>query len=123
FALLEPFLRRDPKFSTEILLTMNMPVMHRLAGYHAVKGGHQENPVIKTYHHTLTRIFGGAAVAEHPGETRKSMWFKIVQGHFMRYLETEYRATVQRLVDENKLTSPTSRKTKRLNDNCILHLS
>ena len=50
------------------------------------------------------------------------MWFKIVQGHFMRYLETEYRATVQRLVDENKLTSPTSRKTKRLNDNCILHL-
>ncbi len=228
FALLEPFLRRDPKFSTEILLTMNMPVMHRLAGYHAVKGGHQENPVIKTYHHTLTRIFGGAywqdimfqnigaeerevqlieayrtklahylpytgycpvrertdkrikyfivfasrhpdammllndimanayfsrmhdasfsgtlfedidwqemrsiegldkiilaTVAEHPGETRESIWFKIVQRHFMRYLKTEYRAIVQRLVDENKLTSPTSRKTKRLNDDCILHL-
>jgi len=63
-----------------------------------------------------------AAVAEHPGETRESIWFKIVQRHFMRYLKTEYRAIVQRLVDENKLTSPTSRKTKRLNDDCILHL-
>ncbi len=229
FALLDPFLKRDPKFSTEILLTMNMPGMHRLAAYHAVREGRQEDSMIRTYHQTLTRVFGGDywknimwqqnvspevresqlieayraklaqylpytgscpvrertdrrikyfivfasrhshtmlllndimanayfsrmhdasfggtlfedtdwremrsmdgldrvildAVAQHPGEMRKHIWFRIVEKHFMRYLQTEYRATVQRLVDDKKLVSPTLRKTKRLNDDCILQL-
>src|SRR2546423_6535902 len=39
FALLEPFLKRNPQFSTEIVLTMNMPVVHRLAARHAVEEG------------------------------------------------------------------------------------
>jgi hypothetical protein len=61
-------------------------------------------------------------VAEHPGETRKFLWFRIVAKHFMRYLEPEYTSIVQRLVDEHKLASPTPRKTKRLNDDCTLYL-
>jgi hypothetical protein len=61
-------------------------------------------------------------VAEHPGETRKANWFKIVQNYFMLYLHTEYLNVTQRLIDEKKLVSPTPRKTKRLNDDCILYL-
>jgi len=62
-------------------------------------------------------------VAKHPGETRKFLWYRIVQENFMRYLESEYITTVQRLVNEKRLTSPTERKTKRLNENCALYLN
>jgi three-Cys-motif partner protein len=230
FALLLPFLDRNPQFSTEVLLTMNMPVVHRLATRHAVKEGRQDEKIIKNYHQILSKVFGGDywqdimwqqnanredrekqlidayraklaqylpftgscpvrertdtrikyfivfasrqpdamvllndimvrayfarmhvadfseglwedtdwremrsiegldhvimdLVAKDPGKTRKSIWFRIVEGHFMRYLESEYTATTQRLMDEKKLTSPTERKTKRLNDNCTLYPS
>ncbi len=228
FELLMPFLDRNPQFSTEVILTMNMPVVHRLATRHAVKEGRQ-NDQIRSYHQILSKVFGGdywqkimwqdkasseerefqlieayraklahylpftgscpvrertdsrikyfivfasrnkdalvllndimanayfkrmhAAdftdglweetdwremrpiegldhvimdiVAKHPGETRKFLWYRIVQGYFMRYLESEYIAAVQRLVDGKKLASPTLRKTKRLNENCTLYL-
>ena len=229
FELLLPFLDRNPKYSTEIILTMNMPVVHRLATRHAVQEGRQDEQIIKNYHHILSKVFGGDywqnimwqqnvtredrekqlinayqaklaqylsftgscpvrertdtrikyfivfasrqadamlllndimvrayfarmhtadfseglwgdtdwremrstegldhvitnLVTNHPGETRKSVWSRVVQRHFMRYLESEYIATVQRLVDEKILASPTIRKTKRLNDNCALFL-
>jgi hypothetical protein len=61
-------------------------------------------------------------VAEHPGETRKSIWFRIVQNYFMLYLHSEYLNVIQRLIDEKKLVSPTPRPTKRLNDDCVLYL-
>ncbi len=229
FSLLLPFLDREPDFSTEILLTMNMPVMHRLAARHTVKQG-QRAELINSYHEILTKVFGGDywkdiifqpnmnreqreiqlmeayrsklspympftgscpvrertesrikyfivfasrhpdamlllndimakayfagmhradfasglwentdwremrsieglepvimdTVAEHPGETRKSIWSRIVQKHFMRYLKSEYLNEVQKLVDEKKLLSPTPRKTRKLNDNCQLYPS
>jgi three-Cys-motif partner protein len=59
FALLLPFLDRNPEFSTEILLTMNMPVVHRLATRHAVKEGRQDEEIIKSYHQILSKVFGG----------------------------------------------------------------
>ncbi len=62
-------------------------------------------------------------VAKHPGATRKLLWYRVVQEHFMRYLEKEYRLMVQLLIDQHKLTSPTSRKTKKLNDDCQLYLT
>jgi three-Cys-motif partner protein len=227
FTLLEPFLKRKSDYSTEILLTMNMPVVHRLATRHAVEEGRQDEQIIRSYHQILSNVFGGDywkdiiwqqnasrearetqlieayraklaqylpytgscpvrertdsrikyfivfasrqrdamlllndimgkayftrmheadfanglwedtdwremrsvegldrvimdIVTKYPGETRKSIWFHVVNEHFMRYLEPEYRAEIQRLVNENKLTSPTPRKTKRLNDNCEL---
>src|SRR5260370_29127779 len=238
FALLQPFLERDPKYSTEIILTMSMPGMPRLAARHATSDGRQEERSIKSNHLLLTKILGGAywkdillsqsgtreereyqlieayraklaeylaytgfcsvrdridrrikyfivfasrhkhtltllneamvkayfirmheasfgdgiwkevdwremrstdpreakyfhrlddvileTVIKHPGESRENIWFRVVQEYFMRYLEPEYKATVQRLVDEKKLTSPTKRPTKRLNDNCILYPS
>lgn len=59
FALLEPFLKRDPQFSTEIVLTMNMPIVHRLATRHAVEEGRHNAQQIRSYHQRLTKVFGG----------------------------------------------------------------
>ena len=229
FALLKPFLDRNRKFSTEIVLTMQMPIVHRLATRHAVEDGRQDEQIIKSYHQRLTKVFGGEywqdimwqqnvsseerefqlikayqdkltqylafvgscpvrlqtdkrikyfivfasghedsmllmndimvnayfakmheaayagtlfeetdwremrstkgldeaiiqTVAEYPGDTRHRIWLRIVQRHFMRYLEKEYRSAVMHLVDQKKLITPTPRKTKLLNDNCRLYL-
>lgn len=209
FALLRSFLDRNPNFSTEVLLTMSMPGIHRLATRHAVAEGRESERMIREYHHKLTRVFGGDywkeimwqegidpeereiqlmkdyqqkltyyleytgccpvreqidrrikyfivfasrhedamlllndimlrayfsgmheasfgtglfkdfdwreletrhigglagilldMVAKYPGTTRKSLWIRIVKQYFMLYLESEYLATVQRLVDE-----------------------
>src|SRR5258708_13006595 len=59
FALLQPFLERDPKYRTEIILTMSMPGMPRLAARHATSDGRQEERSIKSNHLLLTKIFGG----------------------------------------------------------------
>src|SRR5216683_4415998 len=227
FALLKPFLERASQFSTEILLTMNMPAMHRFATPKAVRAGRQEEQMIKDFHQILTNVLGGeywkdilwqeidaeererqliqayqdklaqylrftrscpvrertdrrikyfivfasqhidalillndimtrayfsgmhkadfagglwedtdwremrsiegldqivtALVGKHPGETRKSIWFHIVDGHFMRYLSLEYRNMVKQLVETKELTSPTFLRTNRLNDDSILY--
>jgi three-Cys-motif partner protein len=57
FALLEPFLNRNPNYSTEILLTMNMPVVHRLAA--CSKGEDLIDGRIKSNRERLTKVFGG----------------------------------------------------------------
>jgi len=229
FNLLEPFLHRNPRFSTEILLTMNMPGMHRLAARHVNEAGRKDEETIRDNRLKLTRAFGGdywkdillqnidaekreiqlieayqkklsgvfpytrscpvregtgkrikyfivfashhrdalvllndimvnayfaamhqadlgggiwedtdwremrsiegldqivtALVGKHPGETRKSIWSRVVQEYFMRYLEPEYNATVQRLVEQKKLTYFNPRGTNRLNEDCKLYPS
>lgn len=235
FTLLEPFLKRSKQFSTEIVLTMNAPGLHRFAARHAVEEGRWDEPTIKENHEKLSRIFGGDywkefllyrgddsedearktqlieayrkklsqylpytgfcpvrektdkgikyfivfasrhphaplllndimakayfagmhkadfsqtlwedtawtdwreaqslldeltqtildTVSRHPRKTRSFIWLRIIQSHFMRYLESEYIYTVQRLVDEQKLISPTKRPTRRLNPECTLLL-
>lgn len=229
FSLLEPFLTRDQRYSTEIVLMMHMPIVHRLAARNAVQQGREHEPLIQQYHSIMTQVFGGdywksimfdrtlvredreiqlisayekklarylpyvgscpvrssaqerikyfivfasrhpdamllmndamaqayfkrmhksavsgtlfekttwqderyatglreevlSLVAQYPGSTRKNLWLRIVQANFMRYLEKEYRQTVQELVDEGALACPTSRKTKRLNDQCELFM-
>jgi hypothetical protein len=62
-------------------------------------------------------------VRKNPGLSRKELWLKIVQTNFMRYLEKEYIQTVQALVNEGMLVSPTPRPTKRLNGDCRLFIS
>lgn len=224
FNLLAPFLHRDPKFSTEILLTMNMPGIHRLAARNVNEAGREDEEAIRNNRLHLTRTFGGDywkdilsqdidaekrelqlieayqkklaesfsytgscpvregtgkrikyfivfashhmdalillndimanayfarmhqadfggglwadmdwremrsidgldriildTVAKHSGKSREFIWFRIVQGHFMRYVKSEYIARVKWLVDTKKLTyiSP----TKRLNEGSIL---
>lgn len=58
FSLLEPFLTRNPRFSTEILLTMNMPVVHRLASCNK-QDDQLEGGRIESYRERLTKVFGG----------------------------------------------------------------
>lgn len=60
-------------------------------------------------------------VAQYPGERREEIWSRIVQTHFMRYLESEYRKSTQHLVEQGRLSCPTPRKTRRLNDSCVLY--
>lgn len=231
FSLLEPFLTRDQRFSTEIVLMVHMPIVHRLAARNAVQEGREHAALIQQYHAKMTETFGGEywkpimlnpddqlspearefqlinayerklgqylpfvgscpvraskherikyfivfasrhpdamllmndsmaqayfgrmhdvavagtlfektnwqderlvtglrdaillQVSRNPGLSRKALWAKVVQDNFMRYLEKEYRQTVQQLVDEGALMSPTPRKTKRLNDDCQLFL-
>ncbi len=59
FALLEPFLKRNSRFSTEVMLTLNMPGMPRLAARHVNDNRSQEDEDIKRNRLWLTRIFGG----------------------------------------------------------------
>ncbi|MBA3822747.1 MAG: three-Cys-motif partner protein TcmP [Ktedonobacterales bacterium] len=58
FDILLPYLTRDHRWSTEIVLTMSMPILHRLAGRHAVQYG-QVTPQMASYHQTLTTALGG----------------------------------------------------------------
>lgn len=59
-------------------------------------------------------------VRKHPGTTRKKLWAEILKNHFMRYQESEYRIAAQRVLDAGLINSPTPRKTRRLNDDCVL---
>jgi len=230
FSLLKPFLARGTTYSTEIVLMMHMPIVHRLAARNAVQAGREGEPDIKRFHATMSEVFGGdywksimlsedmspeerefelinayesklaqylpyvgscpvrasaqerikyfivfasrhgdamlimndamtrayskqmhkSAVAgtlfentsweseryivglkeelisqvnKNPGLTRKELWLKVVQANFMRYLEKEYNQAVQGLVNQGVLISPTSRKTKRLNEDCQLFIA
>jgi three-Cys-motif partner protein len=57
FSTLEPFLNRSIKFSTEILLTMSVPVIHRLAACSNEVPLEKER--IKNNRERLTKVFGG----------------------------------------------------------------
>jgi three-Cys-motif partner protein len=235
FDTLQPFLQRDKQFSTEIVLTLSMPIVHRLASRHAVEEGRINEPRIQTFHDRLTRVFGGnywkdsmltspgdtekreqalieeyrsrlahylpysgfcpvrekigsrtkyfmlfasrhpdtmrlmndamhkayfvnmhrqsfagtlfesedwrdtrelhglqacnlseailEIVRSYPGKTRTQVWDMLIQKYFMRFTESEYKQSVQALIDEEKLTSPTPRPTRRLNDKCVLYIT
>ena len=58
-------------------------------------------------------------VTRHPGESRKLIWFRVVDGHFMRYLKSEYLAMVKQLAEAKKLIYLS--KTNRLNEDSTLY--
>lgn len=59
FSLLEPFLMRNQIYSTELVLMMHMPVIHRLAARVKVEEGRGTDPGIQKTHTRLTDVFGG----------------------------------------------------------------
>lgn len=59
FSLLEPFLNRKTTYSTEIVLMLHMPVLHRLAARSAVATGAGDISAIRKSHDVMDRIFGG----------------------------------------------------------------
>jgi spore photoproduct lyase len=58
FGLIEPFLQRDISYSTEILINMSMPTLHRLATRKLQKNGKQTPRSIRL-NETLTKVLGG----------------------------------------------------------------
>ena len=59
FSIIEPFLRRNRSFSTEIVVNLNIPTMHRLAARHAVASGKSDDSQIRAFHEQLTKVLGG----------------------------------------------------------------
>lgn len=229
FSLLEPFLTRDASYSTEMVIMMHMPVLHRLAARKAVEAGREGEEQIQKWHQRITLTLGGdywkpilldgnltteerdfqlieayrrklasympysgtcpvregvdhrikyfmVFVSRHPdamllmneemiraynmrmhedayagtlfaqndwtemlstngleeaifnevskaeGLTREQLWTNVVQRNFMKYRKTDFNALVNELVEMGALYCPTPRKTKRLNDNCVLFM-
>lgn len=58
FNLLEPYLGRDKRFSTEIIINMSMPTLHRLATRKVHQNGKQTERS-KKLNKTLTKVLGG----------------------------------------------------------------
>jgi len=54
--------------------------------------------------------------------TRKDLWCKVVQGHFMEFHSSEYKTAIKQLVDDGYLKFKNPKNTKRLNDECILFI-
>lgn len=59
FSLLEPFLTRNVNYSTEMVIMMHMPVLHRLAARKAVEAGREDDELIKKMHQRITLTLGG----------------------------------------------------------------
>lgn len=59
FSIYEPFIRRDQAYSTEIVVTLSIPTMHRLAARIAVAAGKADDPLIRSFHGRLTKVLGG----------------------------------------------------------------
>ncbi len=59
FSVIEPFLRRDKTYSTEIVVNLSIPTMHRLGARKAVAAGRTDEPRIRAFHERLTKVLGG----------------------------------------------------------------
>lgn len=59
FSTIEPFLRRDKAYSTEVVINLSIPTIHRLATRKAVAEGRADTPQIRSLHKRLTRVLGG----------------------------------------------------------------
>ena len=59
FSSIVPFLTRDKAFSTEIIVNLSIPIMHRLAARHAVAAGQTDGSRIRAFHKQLTSVLGG----------------------------------------------------------------
>lgn len=230
-SLIEPFLRRDRAHSTEIVINLSIPTMHRLAARKAVAGGRGDTPLIRSFHERLSRVLGGdywkdilwddskgpeakaegvmsiyrqkisgldhpftgscpvrekegsgikyyitfcsrhrdamllmndamcgayhqrmheaategtlfektnwkdtrdiraleaivmGTVRNAPRTSRLDVWVEIVKQHFMRYLASEYKTMLAKLIKEKRILFVDVRVTKRLNDDSRLYLA
>jgi three-Cys-motif partner protein len=59
FSTIEPFLGRDKRYSTEIVINLSVPTMHRLAARKAVAAGRHSQSRVRSFHDRLTKVLGG----------------------------------------------------------------
>ena len=87
FDQLEPFLTRDPAYSTDIVLTMCMPVVHRLAGRRAVER-EQVSDIVKSYHRSLSAVFGGDywkdILLDQPNVDAETKEFQLIEAYLTK---------------------------------------
>ena len=233
FSVIEPFLRRDQEYSTEIVINLNISTVHRLAARKAVEENRANTPEIRAFHKQLTKTLGGdywreillsdnskkpeekaedlmakycgkildigspgafsayCPVREKEGgvikyylafysrsehamllmndimckaynqhmherwktgtlfenftwekfcgtqnleniilkfvletqyKSRQDIWFNIVQRNFMRFTKSQYRKTVKKLVEEEKISFKDVRGTGKINDEAQLYI-
>jgi three-Cys-motif partner protein len=59
FATIEPFLQRANEHSTEIVINLSVPIMHRLAARNAIAGGGPVPSKVQSFHKRLSAVLGG----------------------------------------------------------------
>lgn len=82
FDQLEPYLTRPQDCSTDIVLTMCMPVIHRLATPNVIKGSVSNK--VNSYHQTLTQVFGGdywKEILHQPAIDAETKEFRLIQAY------------------------------------------
>ncbi|MBA3870997.1 MAG: three-Cys-motif partner protein TcmP [Anaerolineae bacterium] len=94
FSSIEPFLKRDINYSTEILINIHVPILHRLAARDAYYDKDSNKEQIAKWHEKLTRTLGGdywkeALLSEQnlDTKTREKM---VIDGYKKRLSSTGY---------------------------------
>ena len=59
FSTIEPFLSRDKRFSTEIVINLSIPAIHRLAARKTLRDGRRASGIVVSFHNKLTKVLGG----------------------------------------------------------------
>lgn len=92
FDALEAFLDRSKYCSTEILINLQMPIVHRLAAKNATKNGNEIYHPINKWHEKLSRIFGGDYWKEclFSDEKPKDRENKLIGKYQNRLASTQY---------------------------------
>jgi len=87
FNLIEPFLTRNNSYSTEIVIMMHMPIVHRLAARNVVDAGGGNEPLIQKYHQIMTDTFGGdywKGIMLSPKLTAEEREFQLIEAYRKR---------------------------------------
>jgi three-Cys-motif partner protein len=94
FDVLEPFLKRNKAYSTEILINLHMPIMHRLAAREAYLNQTGDLVQINGWHDKLTRTLGGdywkEPLLSDNGWDAKSREQAVIEGYKKRLSSTNY---------------------------------
>ena len=93
FDVLEPFLQRSKAFSTELLINLSMPIIHRLAARDSFLSGTFSEHV-PAFHEKLTRTLGGDywkdILLANNGLDTKTREKLIMDSYMRRLSETDY---------------------------------
>jgi three-Cys-motif partner protein len=110
FDTLKPFLNRNPKYSTELLINLNAAGLHRLASRNAIEEGEPPDQV-EANHEKLTRVLGGdywkeALLSSDEKDTKIREEF-VVHEYMKRLRSTGYLKYTGSCPVQEYLSSPT----------------
>lgn len=92
FDLIRPFIERNPDYSTEILVNLQAPALHRLAAREAFS----ENPnseIVRRFHRTLSQVLGGDYWMQpmlHDIAPAREREERVIQGYSQLLSSTNY---------------------------------